>query len=188
MIPLEDIETGKLFENLPKITVSPRTLQYITDVNKEDLGISSKKKNVDSGYFSCIEDEVQIDYNYEDREHFTVVEIQHNLQNHSVVTTRHDDHKSDHRLLCKPEINHLALSAEIRCEYKYDDDHSTNSKTNKTDLKSLLKKTTQFVMKVFSPKESNYSRRLKAIKQRRESKNLSISFSNKSSHAYVFFK
>ena len=77
MIPLKDIETGKLFENLPKITVSPRTLQYITDVNKEDLGISSKKKKVDSGYFSCVEDEVQIDHNYEDREHFTVVEIQH---------------------------------------------------------------------------------------------------------------
>ena len=160
----EDKETGKLFENLPQINVSPRTLQYITDVNKEDLGISSKKKKVDGGYFSSLEDEAEIDHNYKDIEHFTVVEIQHNLQSPSVLATRHD-HKSDCRLSDKPETNELTLSAEVRS----DNNQSTSSRNSKTVLKSLLRKTTQFVMKVFPSKESNYSRRLKAIKQRRES-------------------
>ena len=167
----EDRETGKLFENLPKINVSPRTLQYITDVNKEDLGISSKKKKVDSGYFSSLEDEAEIDHKYKDIEHVTVVEIQHNLQNPSVLATRHD-HKSDCRLSDNPETNELTLRSKVRSEYKYDNNQSTSSRNSKTVLKSLLRKTTQFVMKVLPPKESNYSRRLKAIKQRRESKPL----------------
>ena len=168
MNQIEDKESEKLFENLPQINVSPRTLQYITDVNKEDLGISFKKKKVDGGYFSSLEDEAEIDHNYKDIEHVTVVEIQHNLQHSSVLATRHD-HKSDCRLSDNPETNELTLSAEVRSEYKYDNIQSTRSRNCKTVLKSLLNKTAQFVMNVLPPKESNYSRRLKAIKQRRES-------------------
>ena len=44
---LEDVGIEKLFENLAQITVSPRTLQNITDVNLNNLGISSKKQKVE---------------------------------------------------------------------------------------------------------------------------------------------
>ena len=178
---LEDVGIEKLFENLAQITVSPRTLQNITDVNLNNLGISSKKQKVDSGYFSSLQDEVE--GNYEDSDHISVVEIQQNIKEHSGLETCHH-HKSDSRCTKKPENNKALLNDEISSQYQYDAKQSTSARNDKTFLKSILKKPMQFVMKVFRPKESNYTRRLRAIKQRRESKNLSISVFNQSHHVY----
>ena len=145
--------------DLSLLEVSPRTVQAITDFNKEDLGLRSKK--VDSGYFSSSEEED--DDEEEDEDLITVVDV-----HQSDVDQGEDD-----KTTIKSFNSHKLQSP---CRGNANKKKSHKKKKRKNCVKAFVTMSLGLAARVMRTKKTDYSRRLRVVRKLRERHSCHLTF------------
>ena len=137
--------------DLSLLDVSPRTIQAITDFNKEDLGLKSKK--VDSGYFSSSEDE---DGDEEDDEELiTVVDV------HQSELDQEEDDKTTIRSFSSKKV-------QSPCKGNANSRRNPKKKKRRNCVKAFMTMSLRLAARVMRTQKTDYSRRMRVVRKLRE--------------------